>query len=78
MYSTRLFQAIGTLGIVSGSILIWYAFQRQMCLMVGGPGDHCSPNIVYLLPGILIVLVGISLLVFSHRRNPTDSTETRV
>ncbi len=78
MYSTRILQAIGALGIVSGGILIWYGFQRQMCSMVGGPGDHCSPNIVYLLPGILIVFVGISLLVFLHRRDPSDSTETSV
>lgn len=36
-----------------------------MCLMVLGPGNHCSPNIVYLIPGIS----------HSHRNQPLrDST----
>ena len=70
---TKLLQSLGVLGIVSGGIAIWYAFQRQMCIMVGGGIDSCTPNLVYLIPGILAALVGISLLTVLYRRNQFDN-----
>ena len=69
---TRLLQGLGVISIVSGGIAIWYAFQRQMCTMVGGGTDSCAPNFVYLIPGILAALVGISLLTVLYRRNQSD------
>jgi UPF0716 family protein affecting phage T7 exclusion len=36
--------------------------------MVAGGTTQCAPNIVYLIPGLLTALIGISLIVFLHRR----------
>ena len=70
---TQLLQGLGALSIVSGGIAIWYAFQRQMCTMVGGGIDSCASNFVYLIPGILATLVGISPLTVLYRRNQSDN-----
>lgn len=62
---TRVRQLLGSLSIGSGSIALWLAFQRQMCTAVGTVGaaeNQCAPNIVYLVPGILAVLLGIGLI----------------
>ncbi len=72
----RLGQGFGVLGIVGGSIGVWYAFQRQMCTMVAGGPDHCAPNIVYLVPGVLAVLIGFGLLVFLYRRQRSKEQQT--
>ena len=72
---TRLLQAIGALGIFGGGVVIWYAFQRQMCTNVGSTGGSCSPNIVYLVPGILATLIGFGLFVFLYNRQ-SDGLET--
>jgi len=65
---TRLLRAFGALGIFGGGIAIWYAYQRQMCTNVAGAGGSCSPNIVYLVPGILAALIGFSLFIVLYRR----------
>lgn len=72
---TRLLQAMGALGIFGGGVAIWYAFQRQMCTNVAGAGGSCSPNIVYLIPGILATLIGFGLFVVLYRRQ-SDGLET--
>jgi hypothetical protein len=59
---------MGALGIFGGSIAIWYAYQRQMCANPAGAGGSCSPNIVYLVPGILAALIGFGLLVVLYKR----------
>ncbi len=65
---TRLLQALGALGIFGGGIAIWYAYQRQMCTNVVDAGGSCSPNIVYLVPGVLATLIGFSLCIVLYRR----------
>ena len=76
---TRLLQGVGTLSVVGGTIAIWYAFQRQMCTNVAGGANSCAPNIAYLLPGVLAVLVGVGLFAGIARRDgfgkqPSDET----
>lgn len=61
----------GVLSLLAGSIAIWYAVQRQMCTMVGGGAEDCAPNIVYLIPGVLAVLVGVGLVAVRYRRKQT-------
>jgi hypothetical protein len=71
-------EKLSILGIVSGCVLIWLSFQPENMLC---PHERiiqaCNPNFFYLIPGILVVLIGISLLVVQHRRNPPiDPPET--
>lgn len=61
--------AIGVLSITSSGILVWYAFEIQMCTMSAGVRTQCSPNVAYLVPGILAALIGIVLIVSAYRRN---------
>ena len=66
---SRVLQGFSGLSLVLGCIAVWYAFQRQMCAMSG----ECTPNIVYLVPGVLVVLLGVSLAVFASRRSPAKN-----
>ena len=70
----RLLQDFGVLSMIVGAIAIWYAFQRQMCTMGGGGTNSCSPNIVYLISGIFVALIGFALFVVLYRRQ-SDSLE---
>ena len=72
---TRLLQTVGALGIVGGGIAVWYAYQRQTCTNVAGGAGSCSPNVVYLVPGILAALIGFSLFVVLYKRQ-SDGPET--
>ena len=65
----------GVFSVIGGSISIWYSFQRQMCAMVGGGANSCSPNIVYLIPGVLAVLIGISLMGMLYWRSDLPNGE---
>lgn len=58
MELARVRQVLGGISIGGGTISLWLAFERQMCLGGGG----CAPNIVYLVPGVLAVLVGVGLI----------------
>lgn len=71
MDRTRLLQGLGAFSILGGAIAIWYAFQRQMCTAVATVGDvesQCGPNVVYLVPGTIVALVGIAVVLYLHRR----------
>lgn len=57
MELARVRQVLGGISIGGGTISLWLAFERQMCL-----GGGCAPNIVYLVPGVLAVLVGVGLI----------------
>ncbi len=69
MNSSRVLQGFGGLSLFLGCLSVWYAFQRQMC----SGGGECAPNIVYLIPGVLAVLLGVSLAVFAYRRSPAKN-----
>ena len=64
----RLVQTISVCNLLVGGSAIWYAFQRQMCTMVGGGTNQCSPNVVYLILGVLTVCLGLTLLLVLRRR----------
>ncbi|SFL21507.1 hypothetical protein SAMN04487950_2844 [Halogranum rubrum] len=70
MVQVRLLQALSFLGVTSGGILIWLAFQPEnlMC-----PHERiieaCNPNFFYLIPGFLILLVGLGLAGFIYQRS---------
>lgn len=62
---TRVRQVLGAVSIGGGSMAVWFAFQRQMCTAAGTVGaaeNQCAPNIAYLGPGVLAVLLGIGLI----------------
>ena len=64
-----LFSVLGVVSVISSVFLIWYSFQRQMCAAVGGTaGGNCAPNMVYLVPGLLVALVGVAFIIITYRR----------
>lgn len=69
----RLLLGGGALTLLGGSIAIRVAFQRQMCTMAGGEPNSCTPNIAYLVPGVLAVLVGLYLVALVYRRTRSDT-----
>lgn len=62
----RLIQLFSTLSIGIGTIAVWLAFELQLCTTVSGGTSNCAPNIAYLFPGVLAVLLGASLLLGIH------------
>lgn len=74
MVQNHFLQGGGILSLVGGCLLIWYAFQRQMCNMGVGEAANCGPNVVYFVPGILATVLGISLFAASYRRNRPEKS----
>lgn len=72
----RYLQGLGVLSIGGGSVAVGYAFQRQMCTMVGFTSS-CIPNIVYLIPGLLAIFIGIFLFGFVVRRSSATTPPHR-
>ena len=64
---TRILHGLGVLSIIASIRPIWWGFQRPTCPNLSS-GGSCTPNLFYLLPGLLAALVGISLIVYVHRR----------
>lgn len=62
---------VAALRVAGGGVSVWDAFQRQMCTSLGGATGQCSPNVVYLIPGILLVLVGIGFVAHLSWRRRT-------
>ena len=63
MNLNNLFSVFGVVSVISSVFLIWYSFQRQMCAAMGGTaGANCAPNMVYLVPGLLVALVGVAFI----------------
>lgn len=74
MNRVRLLQAAGALGVTSGSLLIWFAFQPENLLC---PHERiteaCNPNFFYLILGILVLLAGFGVAGFIYQRSSPNS-----
>ena len=70
MMWVRALPGFSGLSTLFGCIAVWYAFQRQMC---AGTGE-CAPNVVYLIPGPLAILIGVALAVFTYRRHHSENS----
>lgn len=65
----RALQGFSGLSTLLGCVAVWYAFQRQMCTGTG----ECAPNVVYLIPGLLAILMGVAIVVLTYRRRHSDN-----
>ncbi|MFH5800386.1 hypothetical protein [Haladaptatus sp. CMAA 1911] len=72
MNRLRLLLGIGTFGVVGGGLSIWYGFRHQMCTAAGDVQNQCGPNILFLIPGIILVLIGIGLLLMAYQHDSSS------
>jgi len=68
----RVLQGLGILGLIASIRPIWWGFQRPLCPTLSS-GGSCTPNPFYLIPGLFAALIGISLVVYAHRRRTQDN-----
>ncbi|GKZ14785.1 hypothetical protein BG842_07050 [Haladaptatus sp. W1] len=72
MNRLRLLLGLGAFGVVGGGLSIWYGFRNEMCTVGTGVQSQCGPNIIFLIPGILLALVGIGLLLMAYQRGSSS------
>jgi len=69
MNRLRSLLGFGAFGVIGGGLSIWYGFRHQMCTVAGDVQNQCGPNFLFLIPGIILVLIGIGLLLMAYRHD---------
>lgn len=66
MNQARFVRGLAAVVLVVGGGLLWRAIQNPIC---AGFGGGCAPDIAYLIPGALAVLLGVALFGWSYRHH---------
>ena len=47
-----------------GCVIIWYSFQRKMCSMTLGKSCGPFPNVVYFVPGVVLLIFSLGIILY--------------
>ncbi len=77
MVQLRSLEGFGAGAILVGVFLFWLALRDQMCTPGANVANHCGPNFIFLIPGVLLTLIGCGLLLlgYQHNRSTTSNAD---
>ncbi|KZN24981.1 hypothetical protein A4G99_00055 [Haladaptatus sp. R4] len=75
MSRLRSFEGFGVSGVVVGVFLIWLGFRDQMCTPNSSVGNPCGPSFVLLIPGVILILIGLGLFFLGYQHQQSSAAD---